>query len=260
RRIRLLFRHGFRALVNDMRRLPHLQLHLRTAPSVDGLFSFDLPLERCRTIIQQRYDDRDNVFVACARQLLAGDRAAAEKLLHDYYAGFQPASLYDCFHHSRQVEPLGEVRSRQHPTSLIIPPWDAMRRRDRARIERKSTVHPMIGPQTEATIKRHLERYQAVCDSIRVNGYQPQLFGHIQGHVLDSGDDAVFVVTSGKHRMAVLAALGVDSVPVTFKRNMPRLFSRSQSRYWPNVVSGFYAEAEAEAVFDGFFVTAESSA
>lgn len=256
RRINLLFRHGYRALLNDMRRLPHLELHLRTAPSVDGRFSFDVPLAHCRTIIQQRYEDEDNVFVACARELLAANRAAAERLLRDYYAAFQPQTLYDCFFHSRHMAADVDASSRQHPPSLIIPPWDSMRRRNRERIKTKSSVHPMIGPQSEATIGRHLDRYQAVCESIGANGYQPELFGHIQGHVLDSGDDAVFVVTSGKHRMAVLAALGVDPVPVTFKRNMPRLFTLSQSRYWPNVVNGIYSHEEAEVIFNGFFVAA----
>ena len=254
RRLKLLVKHGYRAVLNDMRPLPRLDLHLRTAPSVDGLFAFEVPLDKCRNIIQQRYDVDENVFVACARELLASNPEGARRAVQAYYFGFQPENLYDCFYHSRSAVPVGEVRAKRLPPSFIIPPWDAMRRRDRERLQTKGAVHPLIGPQSDAKVDFHLERYQAVCDSIGQNGYQPELFGFIQGHVLDNGDDAVFVVTSGKHRIAVLAAMGVARIPVCFKRNMPRCFSRSQSCYWPNVVNGMFTHAEAEAIFDGFFV------
>ena len=253
KRIEQLYKYGFRGVLNDLRALPHLELHFRTAPSVDGQFSFEVPIENCRNIIQQRYDGDENPFVLSARELIAANRKTAAAILRDYYAGNRPESLYDCFYHSRLTEIDFEAKSKQRSPNLIIPPWDAMRRRNPERIENKKMVHPMIGPQSEDVISLHLDRYQAVSESIMKHGYQPNFFGHIQGHVLDRSDDAVFVVTSGKHRMAVLAAMGMESIPVSFKRNMPHSFCLGQSSYWPNVMNSMYSLEEAEAIFNGFF-------
>jgi len=252
-RIAQLYRYGFRGVVNDLRAPPYLELHLRTAPSIDGSFYFEVPTASCRSIIQQRYDAAENPFVASMRALIAANRQGAEEILRDYYNTNQPASLWDCFYHSRHLQIGFEPRSKQRPPNLIIPPWDALRRRNIKRLTNKKGIHPMIGPQSEEAISLHLDRYQIVIESIQRHGYQPNFFGHIQGHVLDRGDDAVFVVTSGKHRMAVLAALGMERIPVSFKRNMPHLFCLAQSGYWPNVVNSIYAREEAEAIFNGFF-------
>ena len=253
KRIEQLYKYGFLGVLNDMRAPPHLELHLRTAPSVDGSFYFEVPIAKCRNIIQQRFDGDENPFVFSARELIAANRKGAAAILRDYYEANQPESLYDCFYHSRHLEIAFEAKSKQRPPNLIIPPWDAMRRRNLQRLPTKKRVHPMIGPQNEAVISHHLDRYQAVGESIERYGYQPNFFGHIQGHVLDRGDDAVFVVTSGKHRAAVLAAMGMQSIPVVFKRNMPQAFCLGQRRYWPNVVNSIYSLEEAEAIFNGFF-------
>ena len=253
KRIEQLYKYGFRGVLNDLRSLPHLELHFRTAPSVDGQFSFDVPIAKCRNIIQQRYDWDENPFVRSASELIASNRKGAAAILRDYYAKNQPESLYACFYHSQLAEIDFEARSKHQSPYLIIPPWDAMRRRNLERIADKKRVHPLIGPQNDAVISAHLDRFQAVSESIKQHGYQPNFFGHIQGHVLDRGDDAVFVVTSGKHRVAVLAALGLESIPVSFKRNMPHSFCLGQSSYWPNVVNEMYSLEEAEFIFNGFF-------
>jgi len=253
KRIEQLYKYGFRGVLNDLRALPHLELHFRTAPSVDGRFSFDVPIAKCRNIIQQKYDGDENPFVLSARALIAANRKGAAAILRDYYDGNQPESLYECFYHSRLTGIGFEALSKQRSPKLIIPPWDAMRRRNLERIPKKTRVHPMIGPQSEEVISLHLDRYQAVGESIERHGYQPNFFGHIQGHVLDRGDDAVFVVTSGKHRVAVLAAMGMERIPVSFKRNMPQSFCLGQSSYWPNVVNSMYSLEEAESIFNGFF-------
>ncbi len=253
KRIEQLYKYGFRGVLNDLRALPHLELHFRTAPSVDGRFSFDVPIAKCRNIIQQKYDGDENPFVLSARELIASNREGAAAILRDYYDRNQPESLYACFYHSRLTEIDFEAKSKRHPPTLIIPPWDAMRRRNLKRIELKKAVHPLIGPKNDDEIARQLDRYQAVCESIKQHGYQPNFFAHIQGHVLDRGDDAVFVVTSGKHRVAVLAAMGMERIPVSFKRNIPQSFCLGQSSYWPNVVNSMYSLEEAESIFNGFF-------
>lgn len=253
RRVQQLFKFGIRGVLNDLRSLPHLDLHLRTAPSVDGRFSFDVPIAKCRNIIQQKYDDDENPFVRTACLLIESNREGAAAILRDYYARNQPDSLYACFYHSRLTETAFDAKSKQHLPYLIIPPWDAMRRRNPGRIAHKKSVHPLIGPHNDAEILFHLDRLQAVSESVKQHGYQPNIFGHIQGHVLDRGDDAVFVVTSGKHRAAVLAAMGMERIPVSFKRNMPQAFCLGQSSYWPNVVNAMYSLEEAESIFNGFF-------
>lgn len=253
KRMAQLYSFGFRGILNELRAPPHLELHLRTAPSIDGRFYFDVPIASCRNIIQQRYDREENPFLLSMRELIAANRSGAEEILHSYYNSNQPASLWDCFYHSRHLQLDFEPSSKRQLPNLIIPPWDALRRRNHERLKQKKGIHPMIGPQREEAISRHLDRYQIVIESIQRYGYQPNFFGHIQGHVLDRGDDAVFVVTSGKHRMAVLAALGMERIPVSFKRNMPHLFCLGQSGYWPNVVNSMYTVIEAESIFNGFF-------
>lgn len=179
----------------------------------------------------------------------------AEHILLTYYETNKPDSLFSCFLYSRDLAGSGEYNSRSQPPSLIMPPWDSMRRRDVQKLRRKTVVHPLIGPQATEAVRSQIKRYLSVYRSIKQHDYQPNVFGHIQGYVLDRGDDAVFVATSGKHRIAVLAALGWERIPVTFKPNMPPCFCLCQSHYWPNVVNGLYSVEEAEMIFNGYFAS-----
>jgi hypothetical protein len=89
--------------------------------------------------------------------------------------------------------------------------------------------------------------------SISSRGFDPDEKGGIAGHYLRRGADVRFFVRGGKHRAAVLAFQGFETVPVGFRTHWPRAVDRRDAADWPLVRSGLASVSVAEAVFDRYF-------
>lgn len=107
------------------------------------------------------------------------------------------------------------------------------------------------GPATEEKVELEMHRLTSTQTSIQENGYEPQAFGHIKGHVLHAGGEegAVFFVRGGKHRAAVLAHLEMETIPVMFRRNFQRVVDINQRRCWPLVRNGSMDVSLASDIF-----------
>ncbi len=109
---------------------------------------------------------------------------------------------------------------------------------------------PTVGPMPMAGGHFGFARVCRVTDSIARYGYEPEVLGagHVNATLLHANDDAVVLVDSGDHRVAALAALGVESVPVLLT---PRhLVSRAGVSAWPGVREGAVTIEQALTVFD----------
>ena len=71
-----------------------------------------------------------------------------------------------------------------------------------------------FGPHSEQSGALEFERLRMVLSSIRKSGYEPRLHPPMTGYFVTSGGEYSFVVGSGNHRMAVLAALGIKTAVV----------------------------------------------
>jgi hypothetical protein len=122
--------------------------------------------------------------------------------------------------------------------------------------------HISGGPVTEAFGEVTLRRMAQIQDSVRRRGYRPEESeaGHLCGECFVHGEDFRVIVSSGKHRMFALLALGWREVPVQFgPPKLPVIVRREEVDRWPGVVGGAYSRAEALAKFDRLFADVHPS-
>lgn len=110
------------------------------------------------------------------------------------------------------------------------------------------------GPASDRKIDVELGRLTDLARRIQRAGYQPERYGDIAGFFLVRGEDFRFFVRGGKHRTAVLAWMHPQqAIPVTFKRDWPRIIDRGDHCNWPLVRSGEVSAALALEIFDRYF-------
>lgn len=109
------------------------------------------------------------------------------------------------------------------------------------------------GPLTAAAGEAEFLRLQRALVSIGSRGYRRHGAhdGDITAQALcDARGRLRFLLGPGQHRIAALAALGADHVPV---RIDPHFIRREDAPHWPNVRRGHYSPDQALQVFDRIF-------
>jgi hypothetical protein len=151
-----------------------------------------------------------------------------------FYAGFQPPDIA-AMHGMEKTGCRGER----------LPPWEIpwQMRMARAAPPGEAGLSPshgvsFYGPASDAKVGVEMNRLATLRSSVEANGYQPDVFGDIEGHFLGSGAGLVFFVRGGKHRAAVLAALGEQKIPVRCRPTWPRIARSEDAPCWPLVVDG----------------------
>lgn len=112
----------------------------------------------------------------------------------------------------------------------------------------------MYGPCTAKKAALEVSRLADLRKAIASGGYDPDRYGDIQGIFLRNGDDYRFFVHGGKHRAAVLAALGHSQIPVAFKREWPRVIDIADIVSWPLVRQGRLSAGMARSIFESYFL------
>ena len=120
--------------------------------------------------------------------------------------------------------------------------------------------HSAFGPISEKKIKLEVKRLDNCLNSIKANGYliensfTTEYNGFPRGYFLISDkNEWVFRVVGAKHRVAALAHLGWNNIPVNLEPNFPRCIFESEISNWPGVLSGNYSIKEAKLIFDSYF-------
>ena len=176
--------------------------------------------------------------------------------LASFYAHHSPADLCEMY-----------GLDRRGANGEDLDPWELPWVHDPAKRAKPAGEHGLgiehgvsyFGPATSEKVALEIERLESVNRSIERNGYQPNgQAGSINGHLLVSGEQYRFFVRGGKHRAAVLAALGWSHIPVRFRPTWPRLVDRRDASSWSLVRSGEIDEDVACAAFDTYFVGREN--
>lgn len=109
------------------------------------------------------------------------------------------------------------------------------------------------GTWSQAQVEVELHRLWKVSQSIRDFGYKPSSSpdGDILVYALRRGEAYRFLVVSGYHRVAVLAAMGFETVRVRLFR--PLVLDATAVNSWPGVKQGVYSPAQALAYFNHLF-------
>jgi hypothetical protein len=217
-------------------------------------FLMDIPIEKCRSIGFSCANPH-NPFVNSLLLYQKNKSLAYQgSPLQDFYSTYQ----------------LGKEAEKQHDGKKISPPWDngckAEINTAEARLERKDFLKVMDslglngelygqiknGPVSDLFGQVTFERLIRILNSIRNDGYHPEKVGaqHISGRCFVSKKDFRVNISSGKHRMTALQALGFETVPIVLN---PVLVYRKHVKNWPNVIKGYYTKEEALAIFDERF-------
>jgi len=112
---------------------------------------------------------------------------------------------------------------------------------------------PVAQNEGEAVFRKLTEVYE----SVRTIGYLPGLFpgGRISGKLLIRPGEYRFVVETGLFLLAALAALGHDTVRVSFSSKDEGIIERDRLIEMPFVEKGVYSEATANLLFDHAFLS-----
>lgn len=262
------------ALLRRLARREGFELRARRAPPAaiiefesasDAIYAqsdvcFRVPMERCFYPFGYGYGAGAwHPFTATLREAATttDPYPYATSLLARYYSVFQPKSLAQLLFPAdsdASGSPLGKVDIFRFEPYL---PWflDVGVRTVEHGLGPEHG-HQGYGPVSEAKGRLELERLLRTYHSVKRDGYRPDIAGDdIRGYFLMRGTDYRFIVRQGLHRMAALAALGYESVPVGFMRNFARAVHVNDLASWPRVRSGAFPELWARRYVDQFFDT-----
>ena len=167
------------------------------------------------------------------------------------HRSFQPATLGEIFFGESMRGPAKELSKIGADRRFYRYIWMVDREllRDAQRSEPKHSPNYYFGPHSVDSGRREFERLTSVFSSIRDRGFQPDVFGNVTGYFVADDSRCRFVVGAGNHRVAALAALGVDRFPARLHSH-PAAIHRNQIRWWSHEHRGPYSMATAEALFD----------
>lgn len=231
----------------------------------------NVPVNHCRGLSPVAFPctkDAAHPFIETALGILNGSVTRYDgSPLQVYYDRFQPANLagllgLDTDHPS----PL----SRMSPYTYAFFPWDGIPNINNSRDARKvislenksqgvrlspKTGWQLCGPVSGRKGELEFMRLSKILESIQRNGYNRHndYDGDISGQVLVRGEQYVIIITPGDHRIAALAALGYENVPVRIGSKPVPIVFRTDVKLWPAVRSGMMSEKQALCVFDRVF-------
>ncbi|WP_153405605.1 hypothetical protein [Gracilibacillus oryzae] len=164
-------------------------------------------------------------------------------ILFHYYYKFQPVSLMDSLFYNGPKKQKSEND------------WNPLPWRETFEIDFKHNQH--FGPNSNRYVEWEFNRIIDVYQMIKRKGYRPKVNedGYIRGYILQKEDDYRFLVTRGQHRIAALAALGLEHKKITVKiePKRTRVINVEDVNTWPQVVNGLYDKATAIRIFESYF-------
>lgn len=206
-----------------------------------------VPLPVCRDMLGYGYtSDGWHYFIAFLHQYVKHPGIQIEEsVLWRYYSRFAPKSLGEAL--------TGLPKQQLTGTFANLPNWPALPWLHQRLTPRDGNQH--FGRFTRKTIASHHIRLCRLYRKIKKQGYRPAGYpdGYIRGYFLKYGDNYRFIVTSGQHRLAVLAVLGKSSFLAKIEPGFPRVVDVKHVHRWPQVRRGVYSPSRAKRVFRLFF-------
>lgn len=227
-------------------------------------FLVNIPVNRCRTFGLAL--DRDNPLVRTLREYGEGRcTKAQDSCLAEYYRSWQPATVAEAL--GLSAETLSSLL-RQPPDNGLLLPWSPgaslndrstrLARMEVQELSRELELEPALidgilyyGPVSDAFLELTFQRLVRIYEAIRQQGYLELGSNRVRGRLHLSREEWRVHMISGKHRIAALAALGHDLVPLQIGPGVP--VRRNECRAWPNVANRTFSESEALDVFDRYF-------
>ena len=223
-------------------------------------FVIDVPVSDCRNKLGFAYrPDGVHPLVRTARAYAAGKASCYDgSPLQVFRRHFQPTNAAEKYG-------IYEGASRELLASLpngLVHPWEdrsfAKQRqkahhsanRDRVQYGLEQLDDPHATPDAEKGAFE-FDRLAQLVDSVREKGYRRTNLpsGDIIGKLLiRPGEGARYIVFGGRHRAAVLAALGYDRIPLRMRfSKFPTIDDVDE---WPHVRSGLFTRDQAIDIYN----------
>ena len=226
----------------------------------------EVPLAQCRTSLGFAFN-RDTLqpFVLTVRRYVGGTVSSyVDSPLKEYYEHFRPNNIWE----------LLDLPGEPHPDLLKFPPWAYVRPWEKTSLTKKSQVRIAartrdnvsrgadlnfehggtgFGPVSREKGELEFRVLARLSENIQRRGYvrsnRPD--GDIIAVPLVDRGEVRYVVRSGKHRTAVLTALGFERV--TLRVSFVGAPRSAEADCWPHVKDGLFTHEQALALFQRLF-------
>ncbi len=219
----------------------------------------EVPLSKCRGLRAMAFPCGSDSF----HPFITALRYKDNEILRDYFKLVQPSSVGELFEIYRKT-PAAVM-----PALNYVYPWDGDPSDDiyqyrKKFISKENKSHGgsgnyegwhHFGPVSENKVALEFQRLEHIYGNIKENGYvrSDKPDGDIAGILLFRDNDYCAVISKGHHRIAALAALGVDEIPLRIGVNRRSYVDRADFMKWPGVVSSAFLPEEALKIFDRIF-------
>lgn len=221
-----------------------------------GRPNFLVPVAACRNYALFGFGETAfDAWQQTARQLAAApETPAGDTVLARFARTFRPQTAAELLFSSPSVDvpessPLWQLKTSEY---MYFWPWSPGLRRWPTNVPQDLRLYNH-GPLGDRILELEVWRLKRLVRSIGRNGYQPTGADSIRGVLFMLGDELRFVIAAGFHRVAVLAALGHDEVPVELASGQQRLMSLDQLRTWPLVRQGVFSADLADLLVERLF-------
>lgn len=229
--------------------------------------AFLCPIEKCTHYIGLGFSKAHwHPFVETIKEYQANPHLTYDtSVLRQYYDNWKPATAAEAIAGFRGCPP-GFANLLPH--YLFLSPWAALNqtdvdndvrwwnRKDNSEHGRSDLHYPdhgwaFFGPTHPDKGALEFKRLINLYNSLAEHGYDYSK-GCIGVSVLKRNDDFIYLVGGGGyHRIAVMAAMGFETVPAVFHRNS--IIDTKDVDIWPNVRNGIWTEQQAKDYVDHIF-------
>jgi hypothetical protein len=227
--------------------------------------AFLCPLDHCRCIMGFGYGpSRWHPMSAAVEEYRRGEaRTYENSVLRKFYDAWQPS------HAAEVVVGFHDVpkRLRSYRPYAFFPPWDPSTPEERmarvewwyrrdarehghAELDLNADGHQAYGPVSEPKGRFEFDRCVALHASMTESGYDRRR-GDVKVDVLKRGAEMIFIIAGGRHRRAVMTALGHRTVPTI--PQSPMIIDTSHVDHWPQVRQGLWRREDALRYVDHLF-------
>jgi hypothetical protein len=227
----------------------------------------EVPLTHCRTSLGFPFTPASlQPFVRTVRSYVNGQASSySESPLKEYYEHFQPKNIWE----------LLDLSGEPHPDLLKFPPWAYVRPWEKTSLAKK--LHARITARTRDNISRgadlsfehggtgfgpvSMQKGQLEFRVLARLSESIQRRGYIRNNRPDGDVTAIplvnergevrYVIRSGKHRTAVLTALGFERIPLRI--SFLGKSRAAEADHWPHVKDGLFTPEQAATLFQRLF-------
>jgi hypothetical protein len=269
-----ILKRGLYKLGYEARPITPLDLRDVTEDPVDAAYLagrrycvIEVPIATCRGALGFPYGRHSlQPYIRTARAYAeSGSSSYEDSLLKEYHQHFQPKNVWEFL----ALPGIPHPTLLQHKPYAFVFPWEKTSLADKARASSIKKMRDnkqrgaeitaahggtMVGPVSNQKGELELEAIKRVTDSIRSRGYvrSDGPDGDILATpLIDARRGVRYLVWGGKHRIAALAALGFERVPLRINFiGAPR---PEEVTHWPHVRDGLFTRDQALCWFNRIF-------